>query len=131
MSKSIGIAGSLLLLVTSVGCAHSQKAETANTEKLLVAAGFVQRPADTPEKIEHLQTLPQRQIISHRRDGQLYYTYADSKDCQCLLAGDQHAFDEFQTLAARQQLAEEERRAAEEAENARMDWGFWGPWPWW
>ena len=101
---------------------------TQTTEQLLAAAGFEKKVADTPAKLAHLGTLtPARKLVTHRRDGQLYYVYADPEVCKCLYVG----------TAAQYQLALEKRRQTEQlvAMQQRPDddtviWSVWGPWPW-
>ena len=39
------------------GCAAIRAHQTVETEQVLAAAGFQVKPADTPEKLAHLQTL--------------------------------------------------------------------------
>ena len=65
------------------------------------AAGFQMKPADTAERVAHLQTLtPAQARAAHRtRDGKLLYVYADPKGCQCLYVGDEAAYQRYQQLA--------------------------------
>lgn len=123
----------LAAAVTVIGsnCAHSREMKrSAEIRQLLSAAGFTTKLADTPEKMERLRAMEQRTILAHSLDSGVYYTYADAEGCGCLLAGDEKAFQEFNRLAIERQIAEDYRRAAEARERS-MDWGFWGPWPWW
>jgi len=101
---------------------------TVTTEQQLAAAGFEKKVADTPAKLAHLGTLtPARKLVSHRRDGRLYYVYADPVVCNCLYVG----------TAAQYQVALEKRRESEElvAMQQHLDddsdvWNIWAPWPW-
>ena len=88
---------------------------------MLAAAGFNMRPADTPEKLAHLNTLTQRKLISHERDGKVYFVYADADNCKCLYAGNQENYQSYEKLSMKQNIAEMN-------EDAPMDWGMWGPW---
>jgi hypothetical protein len=47
------------------GCAAIRTHQTADTEQILAAAGFQVRPADTPEKLAHLQTLKPRKVVRY------------------------------------------------------------------
>lgn len=121
----------LLTLIVS-GCAALQNQQAMETERLLSAAGFQMKLADTPAKMAHLKSLTQRKLVPHERDGKTYYVYADATSCQCLYAGTEKAYQRYQKLAVQKQIAEDRLNAAEMNENAAMDWGMWGPWgPWW
>jgi len=117
--KSIAII--TVLGIVLAGCAAMQKSETTDTEQMLAAAGFNMRPADTPEKLAHLKTLTQRKLISHERDGKVYFVYADADNCKCLYAGNQENYQSYEKLSMKQNIAEMN-------EAAPMDWGMWGPW---
>lgn len=120
------------LLAFAAGCAHKQEGKRAEEiRQILSAAGFTTKLANTPEKMENLRAMEQRQILAHSLDGGTYYTYADAEGCGCLMAGDEAAYQEFNRLAIEREIAEDYRRAAEAQERMAMDWGFWGPWPWW
>jgi hypothetical protein len=120
------------LLLTVAACAHSKEMKRAvEIRQLLSAAGFTTKLADTPEKMEKLRAMEQRQLLAHSLDGGVYYTYADAEGCGCLMAGDEKAYQEFNRLATERRIAEDYRKAAEARERTAMDWGYWGPWPWW
>lgn len=122
----------LALAVLAAGCAHSRAVKrSAEIRQLLSAAGFTTKLANTPEKMEKLRAMEQQQILAHSLDGGTYYTYADAEGCGCLMAGDEAAYQEFNRLATEREIAEDYRRAAEAQERMAMDWGYWGPWPWW
>lgn len=125
----------LVLVLALAGCAvvkEVQKNEASSTEQMLAAAGFRVKLADSPKKMEHLQTLTQRKLITHQRNGKVYYVYADALNCQCLYVGDEAAYQRFQALQEEKQIAAQERMAAEMNYEASMDWGMYGPWdPWW
>lgn len=109
------------VLAVLAGCAAIEREEAGQTEETLAAAGFQVKPADTPEKMAHLQTLSQHTLVMHPVDGEVRYIYADASYCQCLYAGDEQAYDAYQRLV-------QERRIAEMNEDAAMNWGMWGPW---
>ena len=103
------------------------RVEHLTTEQLLTAAGFQKKVADTPAKLAHLGTLtPARKLVTHRRDGRLYYIYADPVVCNCLYVG----------TAAQYQVALEKRRESEqlvamqELDDDSVVWDLWAPWPW-
>lgn len=124
-----------ILVLALAGCAvvkTVQKNEAADKEQLLAAAGFKVKLADTPQKMTHLQTLPQRKMFTKERQGKVYYLYADPLNCKCLYVGDQAAYQRFQQMQEERQIAAQERMAAEMNYEANFDWGMYGPWdPWW
>jgi len=101
------------------------------TERILSAAGFQMKLADTPETLTTLQSLPPRTLVPAPRDGQMRYVYADPRGCGCLYEGTEGQYQEYRRLEFEKQLADERLSAAWEYRNATMGWGGeWGPWPW-
>ena len=134
----VGLAMAMLVMVAVfalAGCAvvqEVQKSEATDTEQLLAAAGFKMRPADTPAKMAHAQTLAQRKLITHQRNGKVYYVYADALNCQCLYVGNAAAYQRYQQLLVERQIAAQQRMTAEMNMDAAMNWDMYGPWdPWW
>jgi hypothetical protein len=89
------------------------------TEGLLSQAGFRQIPADTPAKLAHLKTLPERRLVGRTsKDGKKYYVYADPDGCKCLYMGNPTQYQSYQGLAQQQQAQQshgvEEAREWEE-----------------
>ncbi len=85
----------LIFSVTMVGCAAMEKGTVESDEKMLSAAGFKMKPADTPGKIAHVQSMQQRKIITHEKNGIVYYAYADAEFCKCLYMGTQKNYAEY------------------------------------
>ena len=115
--------------IVMAGCA----ARAIETERLLAAAGFQMKLADTPEKVAHLETLTQRQLVPHQRDGKIYYVYADANYCKCVYVGTEEAYQQYQKLAFQKKIAAQQLQAAEMNQDAAMNWNTWGPWgpgPW-
>jgi len=102
------------LLVLS-GCASIRRQEAADTERLLGAAGFQQRLADSPERLAHLRTMPPLKLVAQEKDGQVVYTFADPESCRCLYVGGAKEYAKYQHLAVEQEV----RREAD-----------WEPWRW-
>ena len=110
-----------------MGCAAS----AVDTERLLAAAGFQMRLADTPERMAHLSTMTQRQLVPEMQDGSLRYVYADDKYCKCVYVGTEKAYQRYERFALKQRVANSQLEAAQMNEDASMNWGMWGPWgPW-
>jgi hypothetical protein len=115
-----------ILIITLAGCATLRNKRAVNMEEVLYKAGFQMKPADTPEKLAHLKTLPQRKIIPHVRKGIPRYAYADAEGCQCLYLGDRDAFQSFQHILLEKEVAEHEYVAGENVEYVEIDWDMWG-----
>jgi hypothetical protein len=113
----------LIVALPLTGCAAIQRSEAKDTEQLLAAAGFQAKPAETPEKLTNLRTMPPRQLVSQAKDGNMVYTYADPDYCQCLYVGGPKEYSAYQHLAVEKEIARERLDAA-------MDWDMWGPWLW-
>jgi hypothetical protein len=107
--------------IVLAGCAAVEKSDSTDTEQMLAAAGFKMKLADTPAKLAHLQTLTQRKVVVHERNGKNYYVYADADYCKCLYAGNQENYQSYEKMSEKQSIAEMN-------EDASMDWGMWGPW---
>src|SRR5437867_6630892 len=87
------------------GCATIRRSEAHSTEQLLVAAGFVMRPADTAERQQRLAARPPYRLESHTKDGKVVYTYADPDGCECLYVGGIKEYSEYQRLRVQRQIA--------------------------
>ena len=113
-----------------VGCA-SQQAVVADSEQMLVASGFVEKPATTPERQQQLASLPpfalQRQLVEVNGQPTFAYVYADPQYCHCALTGDTLAYQRYAQLAQQRRIAADNLQAAEMAQNAAFDWNVWGP----
>lgn len=116
------------------GCAAVKSNEAQSTEELLVAAGFVMVPADTPEEIANLNTLTPLKVEFSVKDNKPLYWYADPYNCKCVYTGDQAAYQRYEKLNVEQNIANEEQEAAFMNENAMLDANMWGwmggPWGW-
>jgi hypothetical protein len=105
------------------GCATPQQ-RAEHRENLLAAAGFVQYPADTPQRQESLRTLPRDRVVRTVHGDRVVYVLADPLVCNCLYIGNQQAWGNFQRERLQLQIANEEEIAGE------FDMGPWGP-GWW
>ncbi|MFZ0258081.1 MAG: hypothetical protein WAN46_21140 [Gammaproteobacteria bacterium] len=112
------VLGLPLLVLLYSGCATTEKDNAMDTERTLAAAGFRMKTANTSEQRAHLQTLTQRKLVKHEKDGQPVWIYADATYCNCLYAGNEKAYQEYSKLSIQQEVAEEN-------EDAAMDWELW------
>lgn len=121
------LATSFLVAVFGLGCAAS----AIDTERLLAAAGFQMRLADSAERQAQLEALTQRKLVTHNKDGKLRYVYADAKYCKCVYVGTEEAYQRYERFALKQRIANSQLQAAQMNADASMNWGMWGPWgPW-
>ena len=117
-----GIGPSYRVAVASFDFMADGQWKTLTTEQLLSGVGFQKKVADTPEKLAHLGTLtPARRLVAHRRDGQLYYVYADPGDVQVSVRRDAGA------VPARAREAPCERAARRAAGAPERGCGHLGP----
>ena len=116
------------IALSLTGCAALQAQDTRATERLLTAAGFQMKAADTPEKVAHLQALTPGKIIRRERNGEPSYVYADRDVCKCLYAGTEQQYQEYRKLVRQQTMADEAKVVAEESSDPR-GFGLWDLWP--
>jgi hypothetical protein len=100
MLRNMGVI-TLFFLTLSIfwACTITPAATADQVEKMLVAADFKFKTADTPQQMERMQALPQRQFIRHQTDGEEYYLYADVAGCKCVWRGDKAAYSRYKELA--------------------------------
>ena len=100
MFRNMGVI-TLLFLTLSIfwACTITPAATADQVEKMLVAADFKFKTADTPQQMERMQALPQRQFIRHQTGGDEYYLYADVAGCKCVWRGDKAAYSRYKELA--------------------------------
>ena len=75
--------------------------EIAETERLLVSAGFQMELANTPESLARLRALIAHRVVRSSRDGQARYVYADPDRCRCLYVGDPKQYEMYKKLTLR------------------------------
>jgi hypothetical protein len=116
-----------------VGCATKTP---MHTELDLGSCGFKWKSADTPEKLKHLESLPQRKIVRHQKEGKTYYIYADAQECKCVYVGDEKAYQEYRQMVYEKNKVSSANMDVEEMNIMEMDFdppnfgeSFW-PWLW-
>lgn len=125
------VAAMTVLIIS--GCASTDNQDVMDIERRLSAAGFQMKLADTPEKMAHLKRLAERRLVPTSRDGNTVFVYADAQSCKCIYVGSQKDYQEYERLSIKQNVADEQRATATEANmaaqtNAEMNWDMWGPW---
>jgi hypothetical protein len=130
------------LLVASIACllsaaCVSMQSRIANKEDLLAAAGFDVKPANTPNRLAELKSLPPNRFVPRAKGEHVEYLYADPVVCNCLYVGDQKAYNSYKREIYQRNLADEQQLTAEMYQEPPAFWyGWsWGPWgwpgPWW
>ena len=66
----------------------------------LEAAGFIMRPANTPQKMERLRSLPPHKFVVRKKAGRPYYIYADPTYCRCAYVGGQMAMNGYRDMVS-------------------------------
>jgi hypothetical protein len=121
----------LILLIALAGCATTSPNQQAiATERVLAAAGFQIRPADSPEKLAHLKTLPQRKLFTRKdKEGKVHYIYGDAVYCECMYVGTEKTYEMFRELARLKNVTVEQSYATGLREApADESWDMWGMW---
>ena len=121
--QGIALAVGLALVVT--GCASPQQV-VAEREDALAAAGFVVRPANTPERVAMLQRLPPHRFLTRTQGDSVSYVYSDPLVCHCLYVGSQQAYNTYRRDQLQQRLANDQLLAAQTYQDASWNWGPWG-----
>ncbi len=124
ISRAMIFVSAALLVVSVSGCT----AMAIQKERQLSASGFQMKMADTAEKESHLGSLTQRKLFPSKMDGKLVYVYADSKGCNCMYVGSESDYQRYQQTVIAQREIDEQREAAEELDDASMEWDTWGGW---
>ena len=103
-AKGVIISGILIIALSA--CASIQNKQAAKTEDVLVKAGFKKVAADTPEQLAHLQTIPQRKLVSHKHKDGIRYIYADANLCKCMYVGDRDAYQSYKHILLEKEMFE-------------------------
>jgi len=90
-----------ILMLVACGLAGEPALAQERTDMRLANAGFVMRPANTPEKMARLRHLPPHKLVARTRpDGVRYFLYADPDYCKCVMVGDQRAMRTYQDMVS-------------------------------
>jgi len=97
----------MLLLALIFGCAGTQKKSPLQMEELLVQAGFELRKADTPNKLNFIKSLPQKQVVAKKENEKLHYLYVvDTSSCKCMYVGDEQDYQRLHQMIKEHQMEE-------------------------
>jgi hypothetical protein len=115
-----------------IGCATR---DTLQTQLDLGSSGFHWKIADTPERLKHLQSLPQKRVVRHKKDGGSFYYYADTKDCKCIYMGNEKAYQQYLRLLHEKHVETRKDTAIDDVNlmgrdsAITVDWAVWGDLP--
>ena len=119
-------AASLVLLL---GACATEQQQVASKEDRLAAAGFIARPADTPQREAMLQRLPAEYFAKRDVNGHYVYLYGDPLVCGCVYVGSEQAYGRYREQMIQQRLADEQAMTAQLYSDPGWDFGGWGgPW---
>ena len=122
---------SAVLLVSCIAllsACQTPQERVSEREDNLAAAGFIVRPANTPERRAMLAKLPPNRFVQRVKGDNVHYVYADPLVCGCLYVGSQQAFSQYKRHEQEQHLADEQQMTAQTYSDAAWNWGAWGPW---
>jgi hypothetical protein len=117
-----------LFAVSSFSACETQQQMITQHEDKLAAAGFVIKPANTPERQAMLTRLPAHRFVIRQNGDTIHYVYADPLVCGCLYVGTQQAYNEYRANQLAQHLADEQLMTAQTYSDASWSWNTWGPW---
>ncbi len=133
MSRGLLI-GMCVMLGTALGaCAlfrQTPQERAKQIEPMLSAAGFNMVPADNPDKLKGIQSLPPLKIRYYTANGQLHYWFADPDYCRCVYTGNEAAYQQYEKLKLQSQMVQQEQMAAEANEDAAEEMMMPGPFMW-
>jgi hypothetical protein len=116
----------LLLAIQGITGCRTQVIQ--DKEDSLAAAGFILRPANTPERIAMLKRLPPNRFLRREKGDVVHYVYADPIVCSCLYVGTQQAYAQYVRDRQQKDIANQQQLTADEYSDAAWNWGAWGPW---
>jgi hypothetical protein len=125
--KAYGVAAIVLATAALAACQSPQQV-VSQKEDSLSAAGFIVRPANTPERQAMLNSLPPHHFVQRTHGDTIHYVYADPLVCDCLYVGSQQAHHQYMLHVQQKRLADEQELTAAEYNDPAWNWGAWGPW---
>jgi hypothetical protein len=106
---------------------QTQSQIVAQHEDNLAAAGFIVKPANTPERQQMLNRLPPHTFVQRVNGDVIHYVYADPLVCGCLYVGTQQAYNAYKLHQQQQNLADEQAMTAQTYADPAWAWSAWGP----
>ena len=125
--RRLSFVAALLGAALLLAC-QSQQQLVSEKEDRLAAAGFVVKPANTPQRQAMLARLPANKFVMRQNGDTVHYVYADPLVCACLYVGTQQAYNQYKANQLAQHLADEQQMSAQMYSDAAWNWDAWGPW---
>jgi hypothetical protein len=116
------------ITAVSIAACQSESQLVTQREDNLAAAGFIVKPANTPERQEMLHRLPPHTFVQRVNGDVVHYVFADPLVCGCLYVGTQQAYNAYKLHQQQQHLADEQAMTAQSYADPAWSWGAWGPW---
>ena len=110
-----------VFLVVASGCSS-----TNQKENMLSSAGFKTMAANSPQREEHLKSLPDDRLTTVDLNGHNYFVFPDWAESR-LFVGQEPQYQQYQKMRLENQMGEERVHAAEITD----DWAGWGSWGRW
>lgn len=116
-----GIVCAAVVLVMASGCAS-----TGHKENMLSAAGFKAIAANSPQRVEHLNSLPDDRLTTASLNGHNYFVFPDRAE-NVLFVGQESQYQQYQKMRLDNQMPEASVHTAEVGDEW-TGWGAWGRW---
>jgi len=117
-----------VLAACTLAACQTQQQRIESREDMLAAAGFVIKPANTPQRQQMLTRLPANKFVQRQNGDTIHYVYSDPIVCGCLYVGTQQAYNQYKANQLAQHLADEQQMSAQMYSDAAWNWDAWGPW---
>jgi hypothetical protein len=120
VTKLISLVAAAGVALGVAGCG-SPPTQVGSPDNLLVKAGFVDRPANSPHRISEMMKMTPNKFVTRVRNGKLVYLYPDPMGCKCVYFGSQQNWDTYRQILAAEQIPGANQMTATESQ---LDWDF-------
>ena len=127
-NRFVRLCMAIALVVALQGITGCKSQIIQEKEDSLAAAGFILRPANTPERVAMLKRLPANRFVRREHGDVVHYVYADPIVCSCLYVGTQQAYSQYLRDRQQQQIVDQQQLTAQEYSDAAWNWRALGPW---
>lgn len=110
-----------ILAAFLLGCSS-----TNEKQHMLSAAGFKAIPANSPQRVEHLNSLPDNTLTTANLNGHHYFIFPDRSE-NILLVGQEPQYQRYQKMRLENDLPVDQATTAQITD----DWTGWGSWGRW
>jgi hypothetical protein len=115
-----------IFLVSALLLASCAGVGSSNTKRLLSASGFQPKTPQNAKQTELYNSMEPYKLYNKEINGKMLYGYKDP-DQGVVYVGGPKEHEQYQKYAVEQQLAQDQRVAAEMQMEAAYGWGSWGP----